>query len=485
MKREQFLAQPEVQSFVEWLQARLPTLTFSLNFKRSNLVPGGLVAEVKGFEQVIEHYRWKASWFDADHNSVDSQTWEQTQASLGQLSQWLQNAVHAGDEPQALHACLQVLRWGGVHGAIAFLRRLAGRGELCGYLREMAGRMTLDGDNDLDDLNDKSVQRFDAGLTKIHALLDTSGSPIYDSRVGAAMGMLYSLFREQWSGRGKPALAFPSGGARGSQLRNPGAFVNGLAARQFSSISYETWAQAQVQLGWIIREVLQRTQWFAAYGELPARCHAFEASLFMLGYDLRCFGGVQKVVVADAGQKKRKRESFGWVPTGNTFDQATKDYLEFRRNGGKPDKASFVDWLSSHRPISRTTASAYCFGFSMQEFDLFDRSIEELQRIAAGGEDGLCAAMGSPVLETFTLGDERVSVCLVDVFITGRAYQREATATARYASLVTAGYAGTPDSAATLMNVGRNVGQHFGLLNAQYLPTPLFERFFGGFALDA
>ena len=44
MKREQFLTQPEVASFVEWLQANLPTLTFNLNFKASKFVPGGLIA---------------------------------------------------------------------------------------------------------------------------------------------------------------------------------------------------------------------------------------------------------------------------------------------------------------------------------------------------------------------------------------------------------------------------------------------------------
>lgn len=485
MKREQFLTQPEVASFVEWLQANLPTLTFNLNFKASKFVPGGLIAQVQGFEQVIGHYRWKASWQDAQQQSVNSQSWVQTRQSLGQLGAWLKRAVDAGDEPQALQACLQVLRWGGVRGAIPFLQRLATNGELSAYLRKMAGLIALDGEQDLDDLNASSVQRFDAGLTKIHALLDASGSPIYDSRVGAAMGMLYSLFRQQWSGGGKPLLAFPSGGARGSQLRNPGAFVNGLAARQFSSISYETWARSQVRLGWIIRELLGRTKWFADQGTLPARCHAFEASLFVLGYDLRCFGLAPQVVVPVAGQKARKADSTGWVPTGNTFDQAIKDYLEYYRNGGEPEKAPFVDWLSTHRSISRGTAQGYCFAFSMQEFDLFDCSLEVLERIVAGGEDGLRAALASEVLEPFALGDERVSVCLVDVLITGRAYQRETTGKARVASIVSAGYAGTPDTANTLMHLGRNVGQHFGLLNAQYLPTPLFERFFGDCDLDA
>lgn len=485
MKREQFLLQPEVEAFVEWLATNLPALTFKLRFKSSKFVPGGLQEDVRGFEQVLAHYRWKASWLDSNQTSVGSQTWAQTQRSLGQLREWLKSAVERGDEPQALQACLQILRWGGVRGAIPFLHRLAAKGELSAYLQKMVGLMALDGDNDLDELDANSVERFDAGLTKIHALLDVSGSPIYDSRVGAAMGMFYSLFREQWTGGGKPLLSFPSGGARGSQIRNPGAFTNGLAAPQFSSIRYEAWARCQVRLGWIIRALLERTDWFADQGTLPARCHAFEASLFMLGYDLRCFGGALKTAALLEDEDKPDRESTGWVPTGNTFNRVIADYLEFRRDGGQPDKTSFVDWQVANRAVSRSTAQGNCFAFSMQEFDLFNRSLEELTRIVNGGEDGLLAALSSEVLEPFTLGDERVNVCLVDVLITGRVYQRETTGEARVESILAAGYAGTPNTANTLMALGRNVGKHFGLLNAEHLPTPLFELFFGECSLEA
>jgi hypothetical protein len=493
MKREQFLAQPEVDSFIAWLSANLPTLTFKLRFKASKFVPGGLTADVQGIEQVLEQYRWKASWQDTNQSSVDSQTWAETQRSLGQLREWLTSAVNRGDEQQALQACLQILRWGGVRGAIPFLHRLAAKGELSSYLQKMAGLMSLDGDNDLNDLDASSVERFDAGLTKIHALLDLSGSPIYDSRVGAAIAMLYSLFRQQWAGGGKPLLTFPSGGARGSQIRNPRAFLNGLAAPQFSAVNYAEWARWQVRLGWIIRALLERTGWFAEQRTLPARCHAFEASLFMLGYDLRCFGVTlasdPKAAVPEIEAQKPERGGTGWVPTGHPFSQVLKDYLAFRHNGALDSKASFVAWLVANprneKPLTRATALGYCFPFPIQEFDLFDRPLAELERIVAGGKDGLCAALTAETLEPFTLGDERENVCLVDVLITGKAYLRATTDKERIDYILSAGYAGTENSARTLMALGRNVGQHFGLLDAQQLPTALFMQFYRECSLDA
>lgn len=493
MKREQFLAQPEVDSFIAWLSANLPTLTFKLRFKSSKFVPGGLTVDVQGFEQVLQHYRWKASWQDSNQSTVESETWAQTQRSLGQLREWLASAVNAGDEQQALQACLQILRWGGVRGAIPFLHRLAAKGELSSYLRKMAGLMSLDGDNGLDELDANSVERFDSGLTKIHALLDLSGSPIYDSRVGAAIAMLYSLFRQQWVGRGKPLLMFPSGGARGSQIRNPGALLKGLAAPQFSAIDYAAWARCQVRLGWIIRELLERTGWFAEQGALPARCHAFEASLFMLGYDLRCFGLTlapdPKAEVPEVEAPDQEAVSIGWVPTGHPFSQVLKDYLAFRRSGALDNKETFVDWLLAapreKKPLTRTTARGYCFPFTIEEFDLFGRPFASLERIVAGGEDGLCAALATDTVEPFTVGDERVNVCLVGVLITGNAYARAATEQARVDYILSAGYAGTVGSAKTLMAVGRNVGKHFGLLDAEHLPTALFKQFYQDCSLEA
>jgi hypothetical protein len=62
--------------------------------------------------------------------------------------------------------------------------------------------------------------------------------------------------------------------------------------------------------------------------------------------------------------------------------------------------------------------------------------------------------------------------------LTGYCYALEPTADARADRLVKAGYAGTTNSANTLLSVGRGVGTHFGLLDSNFQPTDLFRRFF-------
>jgi hypothetical protein len=494
MQRKEFLSQPEVSAFIEWLAQTLLTLTVELRFKSSKFVPGGLKASVTGFEQVLGHYRWCAAWQPpAENEPLRSECWGTTRASLQKLGDWLASAVAADDQVQALQACLQVLRWGGVRGAIPFLNRLADEGRLTAYLKSMRDSLALDTDADLDKLSAHNVERFDAGLTKIHALLDASGSPIYDSRVGAAMSMLHAQFRAGYAGVRLPRLVFPSGAARGDQIRDPGAFTGMQKAPQFSRLAYHEWAQAQLQLGWIIRSLLERTEWFAGEGDLAARCHAFEACLFMLGYDLRCFGHGQKLAgdqgadlviagipSADVEAPSETKESGKWVPTSHPFVQVLQDYLRFREAGNAAESGAFRVWMRQERQISEATARSYCYPFS--EFDLWQRPIDALRVMAQGGEAALYVALGSDA--SLSMSDELESVCLASVWLAGRAYECEPeSGDGRANLLIKAGFAGTFNSVNALLGVGRNVGSHFGLLDKNHRPTALFKQFFSG-AMD-
>jgi hypothetical protein len=494
MKRAAFLAQSDVAGFIDWLLVRLPELQFSLRILPSSKVPGGLHADCKGIERVLDHYKWKSSWIDSRQQGrqVISQGWEETRDSLRCLRDWIRTAIASGDEDAVLAACLGILRWGGVSGAVPFLNKLHSRKGLGSYLQGMVPLLALDGEQSLDDLDTTSVRRFDAGLTKIHSLLDVSGSPIYDSRVGAAIAMLYALYRQQSPVGMKAFLAFPSGGARGQQLRNPKYFGFSSAPQFFTAaVQSQDWAGWQLRLGWILRSVLERCDWFAEEGDLAARCHAFEACLFMIGYDLRCFGfaavGDARLESVEREEQKDEPEpkARGWVPAGHPFSELIHSYLLFRRQGGDDTRSAFQTWLVDVKGHTKSTANSYCFPFGENEFSLFGCDIEQLERIATGGEEALYVALGSrePYASNMD-GDEREHICLVDVWLTGRVMELATSAKERKELLVNASMAGTTGSAATLISVGRNVGRHFGLLDSENHPTPFYRRFFGDALTD-
>lgn len=480
MQRSEFLAQPDVTAFIDWLVIELPQLPVTLSFAKSQFVPGGLQRQVQGLEAVLAHYCWKAQWVEPGSGQVvDSRGWEDTRTSLQHLRAGLLAALASNDEARTFDYCLAVLKWGGVRGAIVFLRDLMTRRQLVAYLKACQPLFALEGQQALGDLNEHSIQRFDAGLTKIHALLDDSGSPIYDSRVGAAIAMLYGQYRQQASARS--VLNFPSGGARGQQVRNPGAL--GLpAAPQFFTrgVSRQAWAQAQVQLGWIIRATLERGHLFAP-GTIAERAHAFEATLFMLGYDLRALQNIAVVRERRTAQATPPTEpvdkSFGWVPSSHPFSAVLKDYLSYRQEGDDVSSSGFKRWLVEAGRTANT-ASSYCFPIRANEFDLAACSLDSLRRIVAGGEAGLREANGGH--GHFMLGDDREQVCLVNAWLAGRGPTLAARSDLDIKGwLMAAGYAGTPAAAGVLLTVGRAVGRHFGLLDTADQPTALFERFYG------
>lgn len=491
MNRNTFLENNDVAEFINWLVETLPSLTVSLNIPKSrHFVPNGVRATCNGIEAVLPHYSWKGTWAD-------------NKALLRGLSSNLHAALAIPREDHTLKACLAILKWGGVRGAVSYLQAKAGNNNngLVEYLNHRKSLFELTGTQHLAALDAATIDKFDAGMTKIYSLLDTTGSPIYDSRVGAAMAMLYQCHLRSSSKQKNSLLNFPSGSARGNQVRNPGKFGRPFYnAPQFytNAVAPHTWAQFQLKLGWIIHEILSRTDWFEETEgtEIADRSRAFEACLFMIGYDLRSIAGnaccgstlvstspstKQEVASATNDELEESRDT-GWVPTGHPFTEVLKHFLRFRRTRQPHyDLETFRAWLlnnytrkrgPSGSPIKPSTAKAYLFPLGEQEFDLVDGSLEDLQCIVDGGQRGLECAVRDRILNV----DERAWVCLVDAWIVGQLHDVEPSQ--RNDILMAAGYAGKPRACNTLFSVGQGVGKHFGLLNDDGSPTDFYNEFF-------
>lgn len=194
--RNEFLDNPDVSGFINWLGEDLVRREFKLIFSPSRFVPGGLNVMTAGIESVLAHYRWQSSWVDSRNNQqITSCDWNSTKASLATLSQWLNNSIDDKDERKTYEATIAVLNWGGVSGASGLLHRLYENGQLVQYLKKTRDILSVNGDNRVEDITSKNIFKFDSGLTKIHALHANDGSPIYDTRVAAAVSLLYRLYR--------------------------------------------------------------------------------------------------------------------------------------------------------------------------------------------------------------------------------------------------------------------------------------------------
>ncbi|EPV8691058.1 hypothetical protein ACWAUP_004773 [Pseudomonas aeruginosa] len=283
LNREDYLSQHNTAGFTAWLAAKLPTLPVHLKLRRSQFVPQAIDVRLTGIEQVRDHYQWKG-------------TWPVVQRQLSTLRADLQAAVSSGDDDTAYLASVAILDWGNVPKSASFLDTLRRDRKLVPYLTTRARLLSPVGTQHLTELTKAVFFKFNSGLTKVHALLDGHGSPIYDGRVGAAIAMLYHLYRQSDRAVGHAdhqVFAWgPGMEVQGAtvirQIRNPRLLGYAGTPQLLGHQSPHLWARRQLILSWIIREVLLNSRLFMAdQTDLAGRCHAFEAGLFMLGYDLR------------------------------------------------------------------------------------------------------------------------------------------------------------------------------------------------------
>jgi hypothetical protein len=312
MTRSDFLKDQDVMDFIEWLayptggdfsairsghtggKKPFSILTFPicLDIKTSRFVPEGVKVRVKGIEGVLSHYTWKSA-------GMHKGDWPETKMRLADLSGALRNAVRSGNNSTTLNACRDILVWGGNRdwnvGAWPFLAGMATAETLCQYIADTGASFSL-ATGRLSALA-PPVGLMNSMFTKVHALYAGDGLPIYDSRVAAATATFVEMWRVDTGKSGTPlppALAFPATTTSRTVHRlfpnadHPGVMAYGAPG------TITQWSSAKVRLGWVMEGVLNTLPGlFSDCCKTPSladRMHAFEASLFMIGYDVICLG---------------------------------------------------------------------------------------------------------------------------------------------------------------------------------------------------
>lgn len=288
MKQADFLANLDVQNFVGWLSKNGPCLPVHLKVKKSRFVPVAINKKFVGIENTVAFYSWKSTGMTVGN-------WAECCAVLSGYSTKLTTALAAGNDPATLGVCKDILAWGGnrnwKRGAWPFLSSIHG---VSSYVNNC--KLALDLSSAETKKLAPPVRHMNSMLTKVHSLASNDGLPIYDSRVAAAIAVLVELWRISEGLDTKPlpeTLTFPSVYGGRSVLE---VFSGAISPGVLTGIpgQADQWASAKVRLGWLMQELLMKNPgWFMEWipkGLLPAtnRMHAFEAALFMLGYDVTC-----------------------------------------------------------------------------------------------------------------------------------------------------------------------------------------------------
>ena len=209
MKRSEYLRDSSVEAFIDWLRPH---------------VRGDCLFQHK-FTMLKPHRDWSCNsiweayknyWWPISGQNTGS--FEANQGELDRLAADVRRARDGDDQDGFVKAACGILRWGGVmNKSNADTLRDLGRTALSAFCE--LSRLLDPPYADTSRLN--GVRYMNAGWTKVYALM-LDGFPIYDGRVGAAMGYLVQQYCTRIGLRQVPTLlCFRWGAARGEHNRNP------------------------------------------------------------------------------------------------------------------------------------------------------------------------------------------------------------------------------------------------------------------------
>ena len=264
MTRDDYLRDPAVERFIEWLR---PLVRGDAPFLHEYwmLKPVRRWWSCNSLWNAFRNYEWRGSF-------------KSNQEQLARLARDLRRAVARDDGEGFVKAALATLEWGGVAANNAATLDELG-GNALPTFRDVS--YLLDPSRaDTSRLED--VRYMNSGWTKVYSLL-RDDFPMYDGRVGAALGYLVWLHcAEQRLERVPPLLRFRWLRGRSAHNRDPSR-----GTLQFPRLKHgnpRTWAECNVRAAWVLGAVRDEGR----FGDLDPcrRLRALEAALFMIGYEL-------------------------------------------------------------------------------------------------------------------------------------------------------------------------------------------------------
>ena len=264
MHKDDYISSQAVKEFILWIEPILSTPQSFMHtyYHKKN-------KKVYKFDNLFSAYE-KYDW-DGEH-------------TIEELSDILLNSIIESDEKSCEKACYMILEWGGVKNKGNKNRIAKLNPNLCAYLSALQERMRM---------YLPSQEYFypelqmTSGFSKIYsACIDEY--IIYDSRVGAALGLLIRTFCIQNNFPNIPhQLQFVWTNGRGTQERNPSQ--DKYEFPKLRLYKEDDYFENNVRANWLVSAIANSTKSRFANLNTQLRLRAIEKALFMIGYDIHNF----------------------------------------------------------------------------------------------------------------------------------------------------------------------------------------------------
>jgi hypothetical protein len=280
MNKAQYINSKTVIDFIDWI---IPRISGEIEFKHSyTSKKTKQYWSCDSIYNAYENYMWPFTCRLPNGNRIKGNTFEQSEELLTNIELGMKSAIINKNANELLLFSRSMLDWGGV--LRSNYNKLENMGDDIIQYFELATSKLDPGIVDTNDNFDGII--MNSGFTKLYSLM-IDDFVIYDSRVGAALGLLVRNYLEDNNIAMIPKeLNFSYGNARPTKSdsgpinkRNPSG-----SRYKFSQLANNNKRHIKnnVYANWLLAEIAKKSKF--KLDKNPIR--ALEASLFMIGYEV-------------------------------------------------------------------------------------------------------------------------------------------------------------------------------------------------------
>jgi hypothetical protein len=251
--------------------------------------PTGFIWCCKSLQDAFDKYRWPAV-INGIRVSRFDETAEQLQHTQNRLCKAIENRNGVDCRAQIQ----EILIWGGVerYSQIAKQLRRMPKEQLPEYLSRVREYFSPDLDTNQRFDHGGTELEIDSGTTKVYSLI-CKDFVIYDSRVGAALGLLVRTWSEKFDRQVPPALKFAWGDngtePKQEKRRNPNRTGSKKNLFPFIRDKGVNRIHQNIHANWLLQLILKYDnerpkEHRSSFSNLNQPIRALEAALFMIGY---------------------------------------------------------------------------------------------------------------------------------------------------------------------------------------------------------
>jgi hypothetical protein len=285
MRKDDYLNDINVRSFVKWV---LPMVNGQSTFKHcyhDNKRNVDWCCD--NIYDAYKKYRWNFKSYFPNKNNLEviGCCFEKSSLFLNDIKKVFDDSLNDKDSENIIKCSNAILKWGGVTNSNSD-KLVSKKDSIIDYFYDVKNRLNPEDVS----LNDKFEDiLMNSGFTKIYSIL-IDDFIIYDSRVGAALGLLIGEFLKENNIISIPeTLKFAYGKSR--QIKNEPYTKN---RRDPSTNQYFfpclngnnlLHINNNIRANWLLWNIAKNSKF--NYEEYPLR--SLESALFMIGYDVRSY----------------------------------------------------------------------------------------------------------------------------------------------------------------------------------------------------